>query len=134
VQGLKDFPAATGSRLLLVTIESTSTDDVAKAVKYIEAVGITHLDLVITNAGVCPAPEPLATVDVNDVTTTFNTNTIGPIILYQALWPLLKKSPASPKWLSVSTRIASLARLEVHGAFDLPAYGISKAGMNWFTL
>lgn len=135
VQALKDFPAtAASSRLLLVTIESTSAEDVAKAVKDIEAAGVTHLDIVIANAGICPAPTPLTTVDVKDVMTVFTVNTVGPIILYQALWPLLKKSPGgSPKWLSVSSAAGSLAYLEVHGTFALPAYGISKAGMNWFT-
>lgn len=134
MQGLKVFPAAAGSRLHLVTVESTSAEDVAQAVKDIEAAGVTHLDLVIANAGVCPTATPLATVDLKDVMTAFTINTAGPIILYQGLWPLLKKSPGSPKWLSVSSAAGSLARLEVHSAFVVPAYGISKAGMNWFTL
>ncbi|KAA8642749.1 hypothetical protein EYZ11_007946 [Aspergillus tanneri] len=131
---LEAFPAAAGSRLLLVSIESTSAEDVTKAVRDIEAAGVTHLDIVIANAGICPTPTSIATVDVKDVTEAFTINTVGPIILYQALLPLLKKSTGSPKWLSVSTGAASLERLEVHHAYGVAAYGISKAGMNWFTL
>lgn len=128
------MPTATGSRLLLVTFESTSATDVSKAVKDIEAAGISHLDLVVANAGTCPVPTPLSTVDVKDVTDAFNVNTVGPIILFQALRSLLGKSKGSPKWVSVSSAAASLDRLEVHGAASVPAYGISKAAMNWFTL
>jgi hypothetical protein len=31
-------------------------------------------------------------------------------------------------------RDVEAVRLEVHGAYGVPAYGISKAAMNWFTL
>lgn len=131
---LEAVPAAAGSRLLLVSIHSTSADDVTKAVQDIEAAGIGHLDIVIANAGVCPAPTPVSAVDVKDVTEAFAVNAAGPLILYQALLPLLKKSSGSPKWLSVSTGAASLERLEAHHAYGVTAYGMSKAGMNWLTL
>lgn len=54
VQELKDNPVAIGSKLLLVAFESTSSTDIAKAIKEIEAIDISYIDLVIANAGVCP--------------------------------------------------------------------------------
>lgn len=134
LQELKDFSPALGSRLLLVAIESTSTTDSPKAVEDIKAAGFNHLDLVIANAGICPDPTPLETVDVEDIQKAFLVNTIGPVLLWKGLKPLLEQSKKSPKWLSVSTAAASLARLEVHQASFVPAYGITKAGFNWFTL
>lgn len=134
LEDLKALPAARGSRLLLVSIESTSKTDVPRAVEEVKVAGIDHVDLVIANAGICPDPTPLETVDVEDIEKAFVVNTVGPVLLWKGLKPLLEKSKKSPVWLSMSTGAASLARLEVHQAHFVPAYGISKAGFNWFTL
>lgn len=131
---LKKLPTGAGSRLLLVSIESNSPTDPSQAVKDIEAAGINHLDLVIANAGVCPTPMPLTTVDPRDVSAAFNINAIGPLMLFQAVRPLLEKSTGSPKWMTVSTGASSITRLEVHGAHGVPGYAIGKAGANWFTV
>lgn len=117
-----------------MSIESTSTTDPSAAVKDIEAAGINHLDLVIANAGICPAPTPLSAVDPKDVSAAFNINAVGPLVLFQAVRPLLEKSPNSPKWLTISTGAASITRLEAHGAHGVPGYAIGKAGTNWFTV
>lgn len=132
LQELNNLPTAEGSRLLLVSIESTSAEDIPKAVQEIKAAGFNHVDLVVVNAAICPDPTSLDTVDIEDIQKAFTVNTIGPVLLWKSLKPLLERSK-SPKWLSMSTAAASLARLEVHQAFVVPAYGISKAGFNWFT-
>lgn len=132
-QELSKLPTGAGSRLLLVSIESTSPTDPSQAVKDIEAAGINHLDLVIANAGICPAPMPLTTVDPRDVSAAFNINAVGPLMLFQAVRPLLEKSRL-PKWMTVSTGASSITRLEVHGAHGVPGYAIGKAGANWFTV
>lgn len=120
--------------MLLVSIESTSTTDPLKAVKVIEASGISHIDIVIASAGLAPAgATPLDTIDIKDVTDAFNVNTVGPIILFQAIKPLLEKSN-SPKWISVSSFAGSITRLEVYNTALVGAYGISKAAQNWFTM
>lgn len=134
VQELKDTPTATGSKLHLVSFESTSSTDVAKAVKEIEAAGIAHIDLVIANSGVCPEPSTIAALDVNDVITAFNVNTAGPLILFQGVRHLLEKSKKSPKWVSMSSAAGSIGHLELFNAAPVAAYGISKAGMNWLTM
>ncbi|KAJ9210804.1 hypothetical protein DTO166G4_7575 [Paecilomyces variotii] len=133
VQELKDNPVAIGSKLLLVAFESTSSTDIAKATKEIEAIDISYIDLVIANAGVCPVLTPIATVDVNDVITAFNVNAAGPLILFQAVRHLLEKSKKSPKWVSMSSAAGSIGLLEAQGALGVAAYGMSKAGMNWLT-
>lgn len=96
--------------------------------------GITHLDIVIANAGICPDPTPLMQLDVADVSNAFAVNTVGPILLFQAVRGLLEKSGPGAKWVSMSTGAASLGALEAHKAHGVAAYGISKGGMNWFTL
>ncbi|RWQ94044.1 hypothetical protein C8Q69DRAFT_522497 [Paecilomyces variotii] len=115
VQELKDNPVAIGSKLLLVAFESTSSTDIAKAIKEIEAIDISYIHLVIANAGVCPVLTPIATVDVNDVITAFNVNAAGPLILFQAVRHLLENSKKSPKWVSMSSAAGSIGLLEAQG-------------------
>lgn len=64
---LRKSLTADGSRLLLVGIESTSLTDPKNAVKVIEAAGITHVIIVIVNAGISSTPAGLDTVDIQDV-------------------------------------------------------------------
>lgn len=132
-QHLKSLPAATGSKLLLVSIENTSLTDPKKAVEDIKAAGIDHIDVVIANAGWSPPIVPLDNVDIKDVKEAFDINTVGPILLFQAVKPLLEKA-AAPKWVSMSTAAASITNLEVHQAAFVAAYGISKAAQDWFTV
>lgn len=132
-QDLKSLPVASGSKLILVSIDSSSKFDPQKAVEEIKAAGIDHIDAVIANAGISP---PLASLDVaplKDVEEAFTVNVVGPIVLYQALKPLLDKSSA-PKWVSVSSQCGSMAKIEPLGFAVVGAYGVSKAALNWFTV
>ncbi|KAF3490690.1 putative aflatoxin biosynthesis ketoreductase nor-1 [Arthroderma uncinatum] len=129
---LKKSPVGSGSRLLLVSIESTSNTDPEKAVEQVKAAGVDHIDVVIANAGVAPPSEPFDTLDVNDLTHAFQVNTVSTVVLYQAVKPLLEKS-AAPKWMSISSAAGSITRLEIHQAHGVAAYGSSKAAQNFFT-
>jgi NAD(P)-dependent dehydrogenase (short-subunit alcohol dehydrogenase family) len=131
-QDLKSSPAASGSKLILVTIESSSQTDPQQAVEDIKTAGINHVDIAIANAGFSPVPAPPETVEIKDMEETFRINTLGPLILFQALKPLLDKSSA-PKWLSVSSVVGSIANIEAYSTAALSAYGVAKAGLNWIT-
>ncbi|KAA8646472.1 uncharacterized protein ATNIH1004_007905 [Aspergillus tanneri] len=64
-ESLRDLPRDPNSRLILTTLECTSTDDMATAMQILSSEATTHLDLVITGAEICPAPDPyLANLDV----------------------------------------------------------------------
>ncbi|PLB53362.1 NAD(P)-binding protein [Aspergillus steynii IBT 23096] len=130
---LTTLSTAPNTHLILLSIESTSASDYPAAVAQLHEAGIRHLDLVIANAGICPDPCPLVQLDVEDVSKAFAVNTVGPIMLFQAVRGLLEKGHGK-KWVSMSTGAASLGNLEVHGAHGVAAYGISKGGLNWFTL
>lgn len=129
---IKRLSTAEGSRLHLVSIENTSLTDPKDAVKDIEAAGITHIDIVIANAGISPEPQGPDTVDVKDVIECFQINAVSPLSLYQAVKPLLEKS-TKPVWLTASGA-ASIERLEVHNAQFVVAYGMSKAAVDFFTV
>ncbi|TVY83081.1 putative sterigmatocystin biosynthesis ketoreductase [Lachnellula suecica] len=130
---LVTLPTGHGSKLLQVTIESTSFADPKTAIAQLQASGITHLDIVIANAGVSPPVESLDTVDLEEMASTFSINALGPLALFQASKPLLKKSSA-PKWVSVSSAAGSIGGMEAFGSHIAPAYCVSKAALNWITL
>ncbi|KAF6829562.1 toxin biosynthesis [Colletotrichum plurivorum] len=132
VAELKALAAAKGSRLVLVHIESTSPEDPKNAVQDLEAKGIDHVDIVIANAGGSPPVVPLDQVSGEDMLTAFRTNVLGPLALWQALHPLLKRS-AKPKWVSMSTVGSSMTLMPEMGTHMTPAYGTSKAALNWLT-
>ncbi|TVY14234.1 Norsolorinic acid ketoreductase [Lachnellula arida] len=130
---LKALPAGNGSKLLLVTIENLSSTDPKNAAKEIEAAGIRYIDIVIANAGVSPPVDPLETVELEEMSTTFKINALGPLGLFQASKDLLEKS-SNPRWVSVSSAAGSIGAMEAFGAYIAPAYSVSKAALNWITL
>ncbi|KAI1499770.1 hypothetical protein F5X99DRAFT_388565 [Biscogniauxia marginata] len=130
---LKASPTGEGSKLVFVHIESTSPDDPKKAAEDIKAQGIDHIDVVIANAGGSPPVVPLDEVGHKDMITAFQTNVCGPLGTFQAFKPLLQKS-AKPKWVSISSIGSSLAIMPQMRTDLTPAYGTSKAGLNWITL
>ncbi|KAI1506669.1 NAD(P)-binding protein [Biscogniauxia marginata] len=133
VTELKAFPKGNGSRLLLVHIESSSPTDANNAVEEIKAAGIDHIDILITNAGVSPPVDPLETVDLGVVASTFHINALGPLALYQACYALLKRS-ANAKFMPITSAAGTLGGMEHGRTFVAPSYCISKAVLNWITL
>jgi norsolorinic acid ketoreductase len=133
VKELQSFPAAEGSKLLLVKIESTSPTDAALAIQTVKDAGVEHLDLVIANAGGSPLPTtPLKSVDAQEMTTVYQVNAVGPLMLFQACRPLLQKAQ-SPKWISISTGGGSITLMGTIRSWDGSSYAAAKAALNWIT-
>ena len=59
---LKHFEVGAESKLILLTLDATKKSDNEAAVSVIKSYGISHVDVVIANAGV--ATEPHQTVDI----------------------------------------------------------------------
>jgi NAD(P)-dependent dehydrogenase (short-subunit alcohol dehydrogenase family) len=132
VAELKSFPTANGTKLLLVHIDSGSLDDPKKALAKIQQAGIDHIDVVIANAGGCPTPVHLDSVERKDLISCFEVNAAAPLLLFQTFKPLLQRA-SSPKWIVISTSAGSVGYIGVIGSHILPAYGASKAALNWLT-
>lgn len=129
---LRDLKAGPGSRLVLVSLEGTSRTDPKRAVETISKAGIEHIDIVIANAGVCPTPADPASVPAQDLVDAFEINALAPLLLYQAVQPLLEKS-AKPIYVVVSTVAGSISLVESEGLAAAVAYGASKAATNFIT-
>ncbi|KAL4929153.1 SDR family oxidoreductase [Aspergillus undulatus] len=90
---------------------------------------LTHIDILIANAAFSTPMTPALTTTAPDLRACFETNTIAPLLTFQALWPLLQKS-TQPKLINVTSSVGMITAME-----PMPggAYGPSKAAINWLT-
>lgn len=127
---LEAVTAAPGARLVLVKLDSTEEADAAAAVRAAQAAGVAALDVVIANAGIAPPGARLDSAPLQDLRAAVEVNAVAPLALFQAAAPLLRAA-AAPRFLVVSTAVASIQNLAATHAFPLGAYGASKAAVNY---
>ncbi|KAL4881668.1 hypothetical protein BJY04DRAFT_188556 [Aspergillus karnatakaensis] len=113
-----DFTAAVDPSTILNTLTTNVSD-------------ISHIDVLIANAGFAPSMSPALATTAEDLRRSFETNTIAPLLVFQALHPLLIKSPTgAPKTIFISSSVGSIgAQEQIPGG----AYGASRAAGNWLT-
>ncbi|KAI0893425.1 hypothetical protein F4806DRAFT_504909 [Annulohypoxylon nitens] len=130
------FPAAQGSSVVLIKLESTCESDYPAATTKIQESGVSHLDIVIANAGIAGAYSRVEGIAISDLRLMFEVNTYPVISLLKAVYPLLKntaetKGAGSAKFVAVSTNAASIQDLASNTPFLLGSYGASKAAVNY---
>ena len=125
---LTTLPTGRNSKVLLVKIDSLSEDDADNAMKTVLHNSIDHIDIVIANAGDTKYG-PVATLSAEMLKYHINLMTVGPLLLYQASWPLLQKS-INPKFIVISSTLGSLVEGPKYGHAS-GAYGASKAAINY---
>ncbi|KAL9621505.1 MAG: hypothetical protein Q9160_004035 [Pyrenula sp. 1 TL-2023] len=90
---LESLPRASGTSLIVVKIDLTSSTDPADAVSQLNtAHGIDRLDVVIANAGIAEAYAQVSQIKVDDFQRHMTANVYGFVWLYQATLPLLNKT------------------------------------------
>ncbi|KAL4752593.1 hypothetical protein BDW72DRAFT_211729 [Aspergillus terricola var. indicus] len=95
------------------------------------APAILHIDVFIANAGFATPMTPALSTSASDLRASFEVNTIAPLLVFQAFWPLLKKAQSgSPKAIFISSSVGSIGAQE---PFPGGAYGPSRAAGNWLT-
>lgn len=133
---LAELKAATGSKIVLVQIDSKSETDAKDAVeKLVSTHGIDRLDVVIANAGIFDTAAHQKVVDMrlSDLKDHIDVNTYGVIRLFQATWSLLEKS-SKPIFLLNSAGAATMGGMKSFSRFPLPSYSSSKLLANFFIL
>ncbi|SPO01688.1 related to ketoreductase [Cephalotrichum gorgonifer] len=133
---LNNLPKAEGSKLIVAKFEADVDSSAATLVSELQKEhGITSLDVVIASAGISKDGTTVANTTPESLREHFNTNTIGPVNLFQAVRPLLKASKTgNPIFVPISTRIGSIASQEILSARfppKLSPYGASKTALNW---
>ncbi|KAF3035531.1 hypothetical protein E8E12_001562 [Didymella heteroderae] len=132
---LNSLPTAPGSRVIIVKIDSQSETDAKEAVSQLTTEhGITSIDIAIANAGIAHSGAPVAQTTSDSLRDHFNTNAVGPVLLFQAVKPLLQASKSDkPIFLATSTVVGSIGGQEALAGLPpvLSPYGSSKAALNW---
>jgi norsolorinic acid ketoreductase len=132
-QSLHSVAAAPGSRIIVVKIDSASDTDGAEAIDTIKRLGISHLDVVIANAGIGDVYETVDKISLDKFRALFEVNTLGPVKLFGAVYPLLKAAAEAKrgvKFAALGTTAASTAHVEESKATMLGSYGASKAALS----
>jgi len=93
------------------------------------ALVVDGLDLLINNAGLLPSGERFGHLDSHALEAAFRTNAMGPLLLSEALTPLLRRGQQA--WIAnISTVMGSITETR---EFRTPSYAISKAALNMVT-
>ncbi|KAJ6127920.1 hypothetical protein N7471_009137 [Penicillium samsonianum] len=132
---LADLPKAEGTTLEVIKIDALSPTDPAAAVKALAAKGITHIDILVANAGIALSWPKVSEVKVEDIQKHIDVNIYGFINLYQAFRPVLKESKA-PKWVTIGSSSAFLTALIFLYNFipmQNAAYAPTKGAQHWYT-
>ena len=126
-KSLSNLPKGHGSSLMVVKIDSSSEADPAAAVKTIQSHGIAKLDVVISSAGIAKLG-PLNAIPIAEFKEHLDVNSTAVLILFQATYPLLKKS-SSAKFVVIGASAGSIGMIE---KFPFPngSYSASKATVN----
>ena len=119
-----------GSQLIPVSLSLDVPSSATDAITEIQTQHhIEHIDIVLSNAGICNHWGPVADMTDADVLSHLEVNALGPLRLFRATAPLLQNA-SQPKFVYTSTLLASLDEIE-----QLPslatAYGMSKVAGNY---
>lgn len=129
-QSLQSLSKGDSSSLIVVKIDAKSPTDPAATVETLQTEhGIDYLDVVIANAGISEDFSPVHEVSISVVREHVEVNAYGPIYLYQAVYPLLKKS-TKPTFVGVGSPMGSIGGMEQR-PYPSAAYGPSKAMLHW---
>jgi NAD(P)-dependent dehydrogenase (short-subunit alcohol dehydrogenase family) len=106
-------------------LDTSDETSIARAVKELGD-RIKALHVLINNAAILQTwMGTILDVTANELRETFNTNVVGPILLTQALLPLLEAGKPA-RVINVSSQLGSVANM----TDGWPGYGISKAALN----
>lgn len=129
---LSEIKPGSGSRLIIVKIESTSTTDAAEAVKLLGSkYAINHLDVVIANAGLGKFWGTALETPISEFKEHLDVNVTGTLVLFQAVHELLSAA-SNPKFIPIGTPVGSIGEMENY-PLGSTAYGSSKAALNFLT-
>ena len=118
-----------GGQAQFLEIDIASPASITRAAKQLAAL-VDHLDVLVNNAGILEDGKATAPdVDAGVVRRAFETNTLGPLLVTQAMLPLLLQAPDGARIVNVSSGAGALGEMTSWA----PAYSISKTALNAVT-
>ncbi|KAL1756796.1 hypothetical protein FB107DRAFT_289842 [Schizophyllum commune] len=116
------------ARFHVVKVTSADKEDNIAAVEEVKRVA-GRLDVVIANAGIGDTLGTALEVNPEDMVRHLEVNTNGALVLFQAVYPLLKESK-TPKFVAITSQVGSIVLVGEIPLMMYP-YGASKAALNW---
>ncbi len=118
-----------GAKVSFVALEVSDPDRIERAAQEVAAVA-DHLDVLVNNAAIL-ADESLSVLEIDAalMQRTLTVNTVGPLLVTQAFYPLLAKSDLA-RVINVSSGAGALSEMGNYA----PAYSISKTALNAVTV
>ena len=109
----------------VLQLDVTDRDSIAALVESLDG---RPIDLLINNAGIFPVVNRLEDIDADDYTRTLMVNTVGPMLVTQALLPNLRAG-MQKRIVGITSRLGST---ELSGG-NYYGYRESKAALNMFS-
>lgn len=120
---LEELSKAGNVHVVALDLNDEKTIESAKA----EVLKITDsIDVFICNAGISTTHAPILKTSKEQFLSHYITNTLGPILLFQAFYELVKKG-TQKKVIFVSSMVGTISE---QPTFSTSAYGQSKAALN----
>lgn len=116
-------------QLTILPIEVTHNGSIQAAFNASQRI-VTHLDVLINNAGILDGDETLATFDPDVMQHTFNVNATGSMRVVTQFLPLLQKGEGS-KIINITSQLGSLQAMTRN--WGRLSYNSSKAALNMLT-
>jgi NAD(P)-dependent dehydrogenase (short-subunit alcohol dehydrogenase family) len=118
-----------GTKASFVALDVSDPDSITRAAQEVAAT-VDHLDVLVNNAAILE-DERLSVLEVDAalMQRTLTVNTIGPLLVSQAFYPLLTKSDFG-RIINVSSESGALSEMGTYS----PAYSISKTALNAVTV
>jgi NAD(P)-dependent dehydrogenase (short-subunit alcohol dehydrogenase family) len=118
-------------------LDVSNDQSVLQAVEAAKSAGVSHLDVLVNNAGIINESWGTAAsqLSISKLRESFATNLEGVIRVTSAFLPLLKRNPTGHgRIINVSSTWGSLNALSTSISSQVPSYHISKAALNTYTI
>ncbi len=127
--GIEAANAFGSEHVAAVRLDVTDSDDIAALAQHIEKIH-GRLDVLINNAGILidadlGDPASIRDTDAEVLETTFRTNVVGPILLINAMLPLMERVDDA-RIVNISSGMGQLSGM----GGQYPGYRISKTALN----
>jgi NAD(P)-dependent dehydrogenase (short-subunit alcohol dehydrogenase family) len=126
--GARDPDDVTATDRRAIELDVTDDAEIRTAVDRI-ADEAERLDVLVNNAGVMDSRESLVEMPVDVIDRTLSTNLRGPILLTKQALPLLLERDGA-RVVNMSSGLGAITEAQ---SGDMPAYRISKTGLNGLT-
>lgn len=113
-------------RLQSLPLDVADAEAIATLPARLATAGVSHLDVLINNAGVLVSGERYGTLRATDLARSFAINASAPLLMTEALTPLLAQGHAA-RVLCVSSQLGSIAQAS---SYRSVSYAMSKAALN----